>query len=207
MFTSTSAVTAILFALATVSSGAPTVDRLPERRGYSPSGWHSRTRPLQGGPAYNVNKSNVVFGMTRSTRLEPDGFTVLFLKPNVAIDAMGRVLEVKSRDFSALATLAAETTSLPDTGAFQNLWSVKQSHSDWPIDELYVTTSGGMYTVSVYGQDGVTTTLDPPVGNITDLPPSLNKMFTLAKEGRSGFVSGGADVAMISKAKAALQTE
>ncbi|KAG8738129.1 hypothetical protein FRC10_007251 [Ceratobasidium sp. 414] len=206
MLRSTSAVTAIIFALATVSSGAPT-DRLPERRAYSPGGWHSRTTLLPDGPAYSVNKSNVVFGVTRSTRLEPDGFTVLFLKPNVAIDAMGRVLEVKSRDFSVLTTLAAETTSLPDTGAFGNMWSVKQGHSDWPIDQLYVATSSEMYAVSVYGHDGVTTALDPPVGNITDLPPSLNKMFTMAKEARSGYVSGGADVAMISKARAAIQSE
>ncbi|KAG8720264.1 hypothetical protein FRC08_000700 [Ceratobasidium sp. 394] len=207
MLASTSTLTTILFALATVASGAPTMNRSLKDQAYSPSGWHSRATPLHDGSAYDVEKSNVVFGMTRSTRLEPEGFTVLFLKPNVAIDATGRVLEVRDRDFSALATLAAETTGLPDTGAFRNMWSVKQKHSDWPIDGLNVVTSSGTYTVSVYGHDGVTTTLDPPVGNITDLPPSLNKMFTLGKEGRSGYVRGEGDVAMISKAKAALETE
>lgn len=50
------------------------------------------------------------------------GFSVAFFKPNVAIDAMGRVLVVPQDDFDALANLAQQVSGLPETGAFRNQW-------------------------------------------------------------------------------------
>ena len=50
------------------------------------------------------------------------GFSVALFKPNVAIDAMGRVLIVAQEDFTALEELARSVSSLPETGAFRNQW-------------------------------------------------------------------------------------
>lgn len=43
-------------------------------------------------------------------------------KPDVAIDAMGRVLKVQPDDFEALKDLSQSVSTLPDTGAFRNQW-------------------------------------------------------------------------------------
>lgn len=43
-------------------------------------------------------------------------------KPDVAVDAMGRVLSVEKPDFDALVSQTKATTSLPDTGSFRNQW-------------------------------------------------------------------------------------
>jgi hypothetical protein len=50
------------------------------------------------------------------------GFSVALFKPNVAVDAMGRVLVLTESDWNALADLASQTTNLPETGAFLNQW-------------------------------------------------------------------------------------
>lgn len=50
------------------------------------------------------------------------GFSVALFKPNVAVDAMGRVFVLTEEDFSALSALAAETAGLPTTGSFRNQW-------------------------------------------------------------------------------------
>lgn len=63
----------ILLALFALSSSAPPTPHLPNSRMASPSGWHSRAQPHPDGAAYDVKKDNVIFGMTRNTRVEPEG--------------------------------------------------------------------------------------------------------------------------------------
>ncbi|KAG8742509.1 hypothetical protein FRC10_001343 [Ceratobasidium sp. 414] len=192
----------------------------------SPSGWHSRAMPHPDGAAYDVQKGNVIFGMTRNAPVESNGFSVALFKPNVAIDAMGRVYVLNSEDFSALASLASEAANLPDTGSFRNQWRqvalpcalvlvrlifestrVKHDRTDYPIDQLFVATSKGLHTIGIYGHDGQTTTLEYPVGEITNLPAPLNSIVTLAKEGRNGFERGTENTEVVSKVKAALRNE
>ncbi|KAG8736338.1 hypothetical protein FRC11_002705, partial [Ceratobasidium sp. 423] len=48
--------------------------------------------------------------------------------------------------------------------------------TDYPIDQLYIATSSGLHTIGVYSHDGETTTLKPPVGEITDLPTFLGSL-------------------------------
>ncbi|QRV92449.1 hypothetical protein RhiJN_20467 [Ceratobasidium sp. AG-Ba] len=197
----------ILLALFALSSSTPPSPHLSNLRMTVPTGWHSRAQPHPDGSAYDVKKENAVFGMMRSTRVEPEGFTVALFKPNVAVDAMGRVLVLTKEDFSALSSLAAETATLPNTGSFRNQWRVKHDRTDYPIEQLYVATSNGLHTIGVYGHDGQTTTLKPPVGNIANLPAPLNSIITVAKEGRNGFERGTENTEVVSKVKAVFNTE
>ncbi|KAG8712043.1 hypothetical protein FRC11_001159, partial [Ceratobasidium sp. 423] len=87
-----------------------------------PSGWYSRATPHPDGANYDVKQENVVFGLTRNSKVEQDGFSVALFKPNVAVDAMGRVWALTDKDFDALTKLATLTIGLPDTGAFRNQW-------------------------------------------------------------------------------------
>ena len=171
----------------------------------APAGWHSRATPHPDGAAYDIKKENVVFGLTRNSRVEPEGFSVALFKPNVAIDAMGRVFVLSEDDWSALANLASQTNSLPDTGSFRNQWRVKHDRTDYPIDYLHVSTGSDLHMIGVYGHDGQTTTLKPPVGDITDLPEPLNKLVTYAKEGRDGFERGQENAEVTARVKAVLQ--
>ncbi|CUA68889.1 hypothetical protein RSOLAG22IIIB_13842 [Rhizoctonia solani] len=172
-----------------------------------PTGWYSRATPHPDGAKYDIKKENVVLGLTRNSRVEQDGFSVALFKPNVAVDAMGRVWVLDEKDFDALSKLATLTAQLPDTGAFRNQWRVAHDRTDYPIDQLYVATSSGLHTIGVYGHDGQTTTLKPPVGDITDLPTSLNSLVTLAKEGRDGFQRGQENAEVTSKVKACFRDE
>ncbi|QRW20298.1 hypothetical protein RhiXN_09273 [Rhizoctonia solani] len=179
----------------------------PGRSIANPAGWYSRATPHPDGSNYDVKKENVVLGLLRNSRVEPEGFSVALFKPNVAVDAMGRVWTLNDVDFDALTKLATLTRELPDTGAFRNQWRVKHDRTDYPIDQLYVSTSAGLHTIGVYGHDGETTTLKPPVGDITELPTTLNSLVTLAKEGREGFQRGQENSEVTNKVKACFADE
>ncbi|KAG8771796.1 hypothetical protein FRC12_003403 [Ceratobasidium sp. 428] len=199
----------ILLAFFTLTPSSSTAPHLPSLRMTTPSGWHSRAAPHPDGAAYDVQKENVIFGMARNTRVEPEGFSVALFKPNVAVDAMGRVWTLNEQDFSALASLASDRTALYLSPTPSNIRAprVKHDRTDYPIDQLYVSTSKGLHAIGVYGHDGETTTLKPPVGEITNLPAPLNSLVTLAKEGRDGFERGTENTEVVSKVKAVLQAE
>ncbi|KAB5590691.1 hypothetical protein CTheo_5862 [Ceratobasidium theobromae] len=157
----------------------------------SPTGWHSRSTPHQDGPAYDIRKENLVLGMARNSKVEPEGFSVAFFKPNVAVDAMGRVLVVPESDWTAIVNLATQTLSLPTTGEWMNQWRVKHDRTCYPIDQLCVAKPDGrLHVISVYGHDGQTTQLQPPVHGRNNLPDSINTLISYAKEGREGFELG-----------------
>ncbi|CAE6347365.1 unnamed protein product [Rhizoctonia solani] len=179
----------------------------PGRSIANPTGWYSRATPHPDGANYDIKKDNAVLGLLRNSRVEPEGFSVALFKPNVAVDAMGRVLVLNDRDFDALTKLATLTRELPDTGAFRNQWRVKHDRTDYSIDQLYVSIPSGLRTIGVYGHDGETTTLNPPVGEITDLPTTLNSLVTLAKEGREGFQRGQENTEVTNKARACFADE
>ncbi|KDN36959.1 hypothetical protein RSAG8_10493, partial [Rhizoctonia solani AG-8 WAC10335] len=198
----------LIVAIFVLSPSTPNSMSDPGRMAFAdPAGWYSRATPHPDGAKYDVKKENVVFGLTRNSRVEQDGFSVALFKPNVAIDAMGRVWVLDDKDFDALTKLATLTIDLPDTGAFRNQWRVAHDRTDYPIDQLYVATSSGLHTIGVYGHDGQTTSLKPPVGEITDLPTSLNSLVTLAKEGRDGFQKGQENAEVTGKVKACFRDD
>lgn len=148
-----------------------------------------------------------------------------FFKPDVAIDAMGKVLKVKENDFSTLTALAKKNTNLPVSDIFGNLWrwapydnfsyatnltllfSVKQPVTDLAIDRLSVVSSSpdDQYLISVYGHDGKTKELEEPVGSYTELPDDLNKTLTLGKEARDGYIRGEENKVVVAAANAVLR--
>ena len=91
----------------------------------SSQGWYSRTSPHPAGASYEPSRSDLLLVLQRSTRVAPDGFSLALIAPDVAVDALGRVLTVPSDDFAALRTLAsqvADKSNVPDTGVFGNQW-------------------------------------------------------------------------------------
>ncbi|VDB87099.1 unnamed protein product [Peniophora sp. CBMAI 1063] len=175
----------------------------------SSSGWHSRASPHPAGPSYEPSRSDLLLVLKRSTRVEPDGFSLALLAPDVAVDALGRVLTVPSDDFAALQALAsnvADTNKVPDTGSFGNQWRIKQRRTDWPIDSFRVARGPdeAPREVGVYGFDGEQRELNAPVGDITELPNDLHELLKLTLEAREGLEGGERDDTVIRKVLALL---
>jgi len=178
----------------------------------SPPGWHSRAVQHPGRDTFEPSRNTLAFGVLLNSRVEPEGFTVAFFKPDVAVDAMGHILRVGAEDWNAIDSLvntAVGDHGVPDAGGFRNQWRIKQARTGYPIDWLRVPVPGSskLKDLSVYGFDGTTTELASPVHGITQFPSVLVKLFTLVKEGREGFVRGEEDSAVVDKVKAILQEE
>lgn len=91
----------------------------------SSQGWHARTSPHPAGTSYEPVRQDLLFVLQRSAPADPNGFSLALLTPDVAIDALGRVLTVSADDFAALRTLAskvADEINVPDTRSFGNQW-------------------------------------------------------------------------------------
>lgn len=175
------------------------------------TGWHTRATPYQ--HKFTPTRSDLELAVLRNAPVEQEGFTLaLFSSPaKIAVDAAGRVLVVQDADFVGLLALAEKTKELPETGRFRNTWVIAQPTTSQRIDRILLpiqSTDGsgdrGEYReTSVQGFDGVKTHLKNPVGDIQDLPPSLQDIIGLVLEAREGG-DGDKDDAMITQVKAIL---
>lgn len=93
------------------------------------------------------------------------------------------------------------------TSRLLNPIRLKHDRTDYPIDQIWVNSYDGMHAVGVYGHDGETTELKPPVGRITQIPSILDRFITYAKEGRTGFERGTEDNEVTGKVKALLKED
>ncbi|KAG8902920.1 hypothetical protein FRB99_003946 [Tulasnella sp. 403] len=169
------------------------------------TGWHSRVEPATG--PFTPTRDSLAFAELRSTPADPNGFTVAFFSPNIVVDARGVVSTLDTSDWQGIKNLVVEAvTSLPQTGVFRNQWRIAHARTGQPIDWLRVVTSSteDLGEVSAYGYDGVTTTLETPVGGYTTLPPVLDQVFGLLQEARSGYVKGAEVTVTIDAVKAVL---
>lgn len=168
----------------------------------SVQGWHARatSHPY---PDFTPTKDALVFAVLLNAPVDPEGFTMALFQPNIAIDARGRVLQLQSQDFAALAALAQEASGLPDTGSFMNAWRVSHARTSQKIDRLFTKTSGGrdIRETSVQGWDPEKTQLQDAVGDNQALPPVLQELFGYIQEGRTGFVRGEENKELISQVK------
>jgi len=173
------------------------------------SHWHTRTHSHPFPHNFTPTLSSLRFLVARSTQVEPEGFTVAFFTPNIAVDARGRVLELtSSADFDGITELAKQTTILPDTGLYLNTWRVKQARTEQPFERLHVPIADGeVKTVSVQGYDGVKRLLDEPVEGIVELPDVLWELIELVLEARKDYVRGEEDKEVIEKVKAVLKRD
>jgi len=161
------------------------------------SGWHSRASEFAGG-TFEPKKEDVVLVSLINSQVEHDGFTLGLIKPNLAVDARGKILVIAADDFKAIEKLTEKAAELPKTGAFRGQWRVKHDRTGFPISRLLVP---GKEEISVYGWDKNTKKLQTPVQGHEDLPDVLQTLFGWINEGRDGYVRGAQDAGPIKKVR------
>jgi hypothetical protein len=167
------------------------------------SGWHARSEEYTG--EFAPTKETLVLTTLLNTRVEPEGFTLALIRPNIAVDARGKVLNVPQADFDAIASLAtAAVTALPRPETFRGQWRIQHDRTGYDIDRLLVT---GHEEISIYGFDGTTLALAEPVAGRTELPEQLNKIFGWITEGKEGYIIGQKDDGPIDKVLVLLTEE
>ena len=88
-------------------------------------GWHARASAHPAGGSYEPAREDLLFVLQHSSPIEPNGFSLTLFAPDVAVDALGRVLTVQAEDFvtpRTLATKVADESNVPDTAMFGNQW-------------------------------------------------------------------------------------
>ncbi|KAI0093596.1 hypothetical protein BDY19DRAFT_881625 [Irpex rosettiformis] len=173
------------------------------------TGWHTRTTPYPSPATFTPTRASLAFAVLRNAQADPEGFTLALFSPDLAVDARGKVLLLQKTDWDGLVGLAGETVDLPKTGKFWNAWKVRQERTSQPIDRLLVATSesGELVETSVQGWEKGKTELSEPVGEIAQLPPVLDELVGLVREGREGYVKGEEDKIVIGKIKDVLGVE
>ncbi|RPD66285.1 hypothetical protein L226DRAFT_530388 [Lentinus tigrinus ALCF2SS1-7] len=169
----------------------------------SASGWHVRANPYASAAEFAPSKDALIFAVLLNAPTDPEGFTMALFRPDIAVDARGRVLQLKPQDFSTLAELAEEATRLPDTGSFMNAWRVAHDRTSQKIDRLFARTAAGeLKQVSVQGWHAEKKKLQTAVGEYEELPPVLQELFEYIQEGRTDYQRGQVDNAdVIAKVK------
>ncbi|OJT14586.1 hypothetical protein TRAPUB_8832 [Trametes pubescens] len=170
----------------------------------SATGWHARANPHPARADFVPTRDALVLAVLLNAPVEPEGFTAALFRPDVAVDARGRVLQVQAADFAALADLAAQTTRLPETGSFLNAWRVQHDRTSQQIDRLFVPTSdGGLKETSVQGWHPDKKKLKDAVADYEELPSVLHELAGYVQEAREGFQRGQEEnKALIEKIKA-----
>ncbi|KDQ16018.1 hypothetical protein BOTBODRAFT_31105 [Botryobasidium botryosum FD-172 SS1] len=173
-------------------------------RTYPRRGWHSRahwTSP----PSFDPDTAQLSFALTRSTPEIPDALTVAFFAPDIAVDAMGRVMRVGRHDMKTLQRFARRAVGLEQgshskPGAVRSQWRIQQERTDYPIDRLRVVSDLGVRDVSVYGfEPDATSELEEPVDGLTHLPRAVRNIFGALEEARRDFRSGFEDADMVNR--------
>lgn len=169
-------------------------------------GWHSRSTPHDSPSTFTPTREALAFAVMYSGQADPEGFTLALFQPNIAVDAMGKVLVVEKDDFDGLTALAQKTPGLPQTGTFWNTWRIKQTppaRSEQVINRLLVATSkdGSLVSTSVQGYTKERTALESPVGDINEFPGVLWELFGLFTESFEEYDRGGRNTELIDLVK------
>ncbi|KAF9458497.1 hypothetical protein BDZ94DRAFT_1313192 [Collybia nuda] len=164
--------------------------------------WHSRAleTPLPNPHEFTPTASSLLLAVLLNSQGENEGMTLaLFSKPGpdggvVAVDTLGRVLHVPTKDSSGILGLSKDVLALPDTGAFRNTWVIKHDRTSQPIDRIFIPsrlasegdlkTLAHMKQVSVQGFSKVTRELKEGVEGSTELPDKLWELAGLVREAR-----------------------
>lgn len=167
---------------------------------HSAQGWHARATEHTG--SFAPAKEDVLLNALLNSPVEPNGFTVSIVKPNIAVDARGKVLSLSNDDFAAFEAKIEEVKALPQTSGFRGQWRVKQQRTSYPIDIIQIP---GEAERSVYGWSATTSTLEETTNGYTTLPEPLQTLIGWAREAREGYHRGQADGTEIEKVKNILE--
>ena len=175
----------------------------------SAAGWHARAAPYTSAADFTPSKDALVFAVLVNAPADPEGFTMALFQPDIAVDARGRVLQLKQEDFSTLASLAEEAARLPETGSFMNAWRVAHDRTSQKIDRLVSRApSGELRQVSVQGWHAEKKKLQTAVGEYEELPHVLQELFGYIQEGRTDYQRGQVDNAdVIAKVKSLVDAQ
>ncbi|KAH7338108.1 hypothetical protein B0J17DRAFT_660828 [Rhizoctonia solani] len=172
---------------------------------YSPAGWYSRATPFPYELPYEILEKNFAFGVETSS-LAVQGPSLALFRPNIAVDAMGRVLMLKQVDWDTLAEAAGVLTNLPRAGR-DNMWRIKSDFFCIPFLSIYVPTPDENRVINVEGWLGEASELSMPVGNITHLPDSLQLLLNYSNEVWAHFYYYGGNKAVLADTKKMLRYE
>lgn len=156
------------------------------------TGWLSRAAPHSDPSTFTPTLSSIAILLLRNSPVENEGFSLAVFTDRTVVTAAGDILVAAQADYDALIALGAKVNTLPDTGEFRNTWRVKQPVTSQPIDRLFIAqdSGGGLKETSVQGYKQGMRELVEPVGDIKELPGSLEELVGAALEGRAGFEIG-----------------
>ena len=126
--------------------------------------------------------------MLYSAPADPEGFTLALFTPDIAVDARGKVLVLRTDDFKGLRDLADRAKDVPQTGSFRSTWQISHTpeRTSQPIDRIITSRPGSsdvLEPASVQGWDASLTELKlkQPVGEYTHLPEVLAQLVELGR--------------------------
>lgn len=168
-------------------------------------GWHSRANAHSSPSKFTPTRQDLALAILLNSQGIHQGFTLALFKPNIAVDAMGRIIVVPEQDFDHMVALAHKTPELPQTGGFRNTWRVHNEATGKPIHRLLVPTAEGkLVETSIYGYRKDSKKLSTPVEGSDELPDVLGEFFGLALEAEEDYEFLKEDEAVVNKVKAIL---
>jgi len=175
------------------------------------SGWHNRSTKYTG--KFAPTKDTLILTLLFTTPGED--FAVALVKPNIAVDAYGKVLAVPQADFDSITSLTTAVVTLPDVPGFPSIhdrlrdlkneeripggrieWLLYTGH---PLHRNRVTGVG--HQLSIIGKSTMRT-LAEAKARYKELPDPQLKLFGWLVEGAAGH--GQKDEGPIDKVRALL---
>jgi hypothetical protein len=158
----------------------------------SAEGWHAHATRVSSAN-FAPKASDVILTVLYNSQVEPEGFTMSLVRPNLAVEASGQVLALRASDFAAFeAQVRAVSQHVEPTGAFMGQWRVKQARTGYPIDRVLIP---GDAERAVYGwtKSDAELELEEETKGRSTLPKELQVLVGWAREAREGYVRGNKD--------------
>ncbi|CAG8624309.1 14612_t:CDS:2 [Acaulospora colombiana] len=98
-------------------------------------GWHTRATESTSVTAssFDPKAEDILATFFYDAKGSGDGFTMALMKPNIAVDAAGRILTVSPGDFVGLQEVVDAVKRLPQTDEWGGQWRIKQARTCFGI--------------------------------------------------------------------------